>query len=46
MQIPIADKMSEEYVPSEEETNLKNPVDIISNQIDCRTLEKTDGQEV
>ena len=38
VQIPIADKVSEEYVPSEEETNLNPTVDITSNQINCRTL--------
>ena len=38
VQIPIADKVSEEYIPDEAETDLKPKIDIFSNQIECRTL--------
>lgn len=46
VRIPIADKESEEYVPTEEETNLNVKLDI-SRQIDCsRDLEEIEINDV
>ena len=45
VQIPIADKVSEEYIPDEEETNLKPTIDI-STQVVCRTLGEVETKEV
>ena len=45
VQIPIADKVSEEYIPDEEETNLKPTIDI-STKVVCRTLGEVETKEV
>ena len=45
VQIPISDKVSEEYVPDEEATNLNPKIDI-SRKIYCRTFEEVGPKEV
>ena len=45
VQIPLPEKVSEEYVPDEEELNLSPKIDI-SKQIDCRTLQEVDPKDI
>ena len=45
VQIPLPEKVSEEYIPDEEELNLSPKIDI-SKQIDCRTLKEVDPKDI
>ncbi len=45
IQIPLPEKVSEEYVPDETELNLRPKIDI-SRQIDCRTLKEVDPKDI
>ena len=41
----MPEKVSEEYIPDEEELNLSPKIDI-SKQIDCRTLKEVDPKDI